>query len=193
MQQELGIPIHHYVEVDFSGFKSLIDAIGGVELCFLYPTRDTNTGLNITEPGCHQLDGVQALAYARSRYYEEFREDGEWHVDGTADLGRIDAPAAPSSTSPCAPRSAEIEGNPFVAGDVIEQRRDGDPARRRARRARRRGVDARPQSTEGSSRSRSRSEGATIDGNSVLLLADGAAGGARLLRRHRSPRRCRSP
>ena len=33
------------------------------------------------------LDGVQALAYARSRHYEEFR-DGEWHEDGTADLGR---------------------------------------------------------------------------------------------------------
>ena len=34
--QELGIPIHHYVEVDFSGFKDLVDAVGGTEICFMY-------------------------------------------------------------------------------------------------------------------------------------------------------------
>ena len=58
----------------------------------MYPTRDDNTGLNIAEPGCYVLDGVQALAYARSRHYEEFR-DGEWHEDGTA------TSVAPSASS----------------------------------------------------------------------------------------------
>jgi len=88
LQNELGLPIHHYVEIDFSWFKSLVDALGGVEICVPYATRDTNTGLNITEPGCHLLDGVQALAYARSRHYEEFREDQKWHEDPASDLGR---------------------------------------------------------------------------------------------------------
>jgi anionic cell wall polymer biosynthesis LytR-Cps2A-Psr (LCP) family protein len=34
------------------------------------------------------LDGTQSLAYVRSRYYEQL-VDGEWQVDGTADLGRV--------------------------------------------------------------------------------------------------------
>src|SRR2546422_351399 len=28
-----GIPIHHYVEVDFSGFRSLVDTVGGIDVC----------------------------------------------------------------------------------------------------------------------------------------------------------------
>ena len=93
VQQALGIPIHHYVEVDFSGFKDLVDAIGGVEMCFDFPAQDVNTGLYFAEPGCDVLDGVQALAYARSRHYEEFR-DGEWHEDGTRRHRAHQAPAA---------------------------------------------------------------------------------------------------
>jgi LCP family protein required for cell wall assembly len=88
LQQELDIPIHHYVEIDFSGFKSLVDALGGVQICVDFATRDVNTGLDITEPGCHILGGEQALAYARSRHYEELREDGKWHEDPASDLGR---------------------------------------------------------------------------------------------------------
>jgi LCP family protein required for cell wall assembly len=87
IQQALKIPIHHYVEIDFAGFKSLIDALGGVPICFEVPTRDTNSGLEVPEPGCPVLDGVQALAYARSRHFEQF-VDNEWHEDPTADLGR---------------------------------------------------------------------------------------------------------
>jgi LCP family protein required for cell wall assembly len=82
----LGIPIHHYLEIDFQGFKNLVDAVGGVTVCVEYPTRDRNTGLYI-RPGCKNLDGVQSLAYARSRYFEE-KIDGQWRVDGTSDIGR---------------------------------------------------------------------------------------------------------
>lgn len=82
----LGIPIHHYLEIDFQGFKDLVDAVGGVTVCVEYPTRDRNTGLYI-RPGCKNLNGVQSLAYARSRYFEE-KVDGQWKVDGTSDIGR---------------------------------------------------------------------------------------------------------
>lgn len=88
INQSLGIPIHHYIEVDFVGFKRIIDQIGGVEICIEFATRDLHTGLAL-QPGCPKLDGVQALAYARSRYYEEFR-DGDWRIDASADLGRIE-------------------------------------------------------------------------------------------------------
>ena len=50
--QDFGIPIHHYVEVDFEGFKRIVDAIGGVSIWFDVPVRDTNTGLKVTRrPG----------------------------------------------------------------------------------------------------------------------------------------------
>lgn len=117
VQNNLDIPIQHYVEVDFSGFKALVDAIGGVEMCFLYPTRDTHTGLNITEPGCSVLDGVAALGFARSRYYEEFR-DGDWRVDGTADLGRIERQQMFVSKA----LTAALDGvlsNPFLLGEIV--------------------------------------------------------------------------
>lgn len=85
--QSLGVPIHHYIEVNFVGFRDIIDSVGGVELCVQYVVRDRQSGLYL-EPGCQTLDGTMALAFARSRSYEEFR-DGQWRMDGSADLGRI--------------------------------------------------------------------------------------------------------
>jgi LCP family protein required for cell wall assembly len=86
INRALGIPIHHYLEIDFQGFKNLVDAVGGVTVCVEYPSRDRNTGLYL-RPGCTNIDGVKSLAYARSRYFEE-RIDGQWRMDGTADIGR---------------------------------------------------------------------------------------------------------
>jgi polyisoprenyl-teichoic acid--peptidoglycan teichoic acid transferase len=88
IQENFGIAIHHYVEVDFLGFQELVSAIDGVPMWFDKPLRDTHTGLNITHAGCITLDPDQALAYARSRHLLYY-EDGEWHEDLTADLGRI--------------------------------------------------------------------------------------------------------
>jgi LCP family protein required for cell wall assembly len=88
-----GIPIDHYVQVDFCAFKRLVDGVGGVSVPFTYPARDRKTGLNVPASGgeCFTFDGDHALAYVRSRYYEY--EDppgsGNWKTDGTSDLGRI--------------------------------------------------------------------------------------------------------
>jgi LCP family protein required for cell wall assembly len=171
VQQALGLPIHHYVEVDFSGFKSLIDAIGGVELCFQYPARDVNSGLDIPEPGCHELDGVQALAYARSRYYEEFR-DGDWRVDGTADIGRTRRQREFVNVALQAALD-EIQANPFVAGDVLSSagsavRLDTDLDILAAAISMRSAVDGGLQPYE------LPVAGANINGNSVLQLAGGS-------------------
>ena len=57
-----GLPIHHYVEIDFVGFQALVNEIGGVHIDFPYPARDANSGLNV-EAGRQLLDGSQALAY----------------------------------------------------------------------------------------------------------------------------------
>ncbi len=86
--QGLGIPVNHYLEIDFVNFGKLVDAVGGITIDFAAPARDTHSGLDVAEAGRIHLDGEQALAYVRSRYYEQF-VDGEWQVDGTADLGRV--------------------------------------------------------------------------------------------------------
>ena len=115
--QSLGIPIHHYVEVDFVGFKQIVDELGGIELCVGYAARDTHSGLSI-QPGCQRLDGVQALAFARSRYYEQW--DGEqWTLDPRADLGRIERQqffirSAVDGTL------RKIQSSPFGSGEVID-------------------------------------------------------------------------
>jgi len=89
IRQELGIEIDHYAQVDFNGFRGVVDALGGVKLSFPAPARDTVTGLNVPEAGCVSLDGDDALAYVRSRKYQSL-ERGKWQQDPTADLGRIE-------------------------------------------------------------------------------------------------------
>jgi LCP family protein required for cell wall assembly len=84
----LGIPIHHYIQVDFAGFQQLVDVVNGVEVYFAHPARDSRSGLDVEETGCITLDGQQALSYVRSRHFQVF-EDGRWRSDGSADLGRI--------------------------------------------------------------------------------------------------------
>ena len=85
--QDLGIPIQHYVEVDFVSFAGMVDAIGGVTIDFPHPAFDRKSGLRIETAGPNVLDGSQALAYVRSRTYTEVI-DGKLRTDPTADLGR---------------------------------------------------------------------------------------------------------
>jgi LCP family protein required for cell wall assembly len=84
------IPIDHYVQVDFCGFKELVDAVGGVSIPFDTPVRDRNTGLEITAAGCATLDGDTALAYVRSRHFEYLDPTtGKYREDPSSDYGRI--------------------------------------------------------------------------------------------------------
>jgi LCP family protein required for cell wall assembly len=88
VETELGIPIHHYAEVNFDGFKGLVDVVGGVPMYFDRPMYDEQTGLSIAEEGCYLLDPIEALAFARSR--QLFYSNGvRWVPDSSADLGRI--------------------------------------------------------------------------------------------------------
>lgn len=75
-----GVPIHYYAKVDFDGFKTVVDAIGGVDIavsCRLEDWRLIEPDMDIhdpdsyerftLEPGIHNMDGDFALWYARSR------------------------------------------------------------------------------------------------------------------------------
>jgi LCP family protein required for cell wall assembly len=89
IDENFGIDIHHYVQVDFAAFRELVEAIDGVPIYFPHPARDRKTGLNIRRTGCVTLDPVQALAFVRSRTYEQLIA-GEWELDqGLPDIGRI--------------------------------------------------------------------------------------------------------
>jgi LCP family protein required for cell wall assembly len=89
VQQGLGIQINHFAEVDFVGFKDIVDAVGGVTVFVPTPARDAFTGLQIGMAGCHKLDGIAALAWVRSRHYE-YLSQGKWVEDPRADIGRIE-------------------------------------------------------------------------------------------------------
>ena len=119
IKNSFGIPIHHYVEIDFQGFKSLVNAIGGVQVCTYTPLRDTHTGLYIAEPGCWKLDGFQGLAYARSRHLEIYDVDTDtWHEDPASDFGRIKRQQEFINTV-LEGAVAKVKGNPLQAGDVL--------------------------------------------------------------------------
>jgi LCP family protein required for cell wall assembly len=89
IRQDFGVVVNNYIEVDFRGFKDLVDALGGVPMYFDTAMRDSNTGLNITQPGCVTLNGDQALAFARSRHLQFKDGRGRWEDDPSGDLGRI--------------------------------------------------------------------------------------------------------
>ena len=81
-----GIRANHYLEVEFGGFAGIVDALGGIELTFPYPSRDLKSGLDV-DAGTQTVDGATALAYARSRSLEEFRA-GSWGAQGGGDMAR---------------------------------------------------------------------------------------------------------
>lgn len=70
----LGIPIHYYARMEFAGFISMVDAVGGVDITVVKAIDDPGydgfgegkRGWSISA-GKHHLDGANALAYARSR------------------------------------------------------------------------------------------------------------------------------
>jgi LCP family protein required for cell wall assembly len=88
IQENLKVEINHYVEIDFVGFMALVDELGGIEMAFPFPARDLKSGLDVPA-GELVLDGKTALAYARSRSYEELR-NGVWVKVKANDLGRIE-------------------------------------------------------------------------------------------------------
>lgn len=82
MVQELsGLAINHFVGIDFHGFKDMVDAIDGVEVCVERPLKDKTLGMILPEAGKNvTITGDQALNFVRARMVEG---------DPTSDYGRI--------------------------------------------------------------------------------------------------------
>lgn len=76
VEQLTGLTVDNYLEIGMGGVVSLVDAVGGVNLCYDYDVSDPLSGLEWTA-GCATVDGTTALAFARMR-----------HSDPLGDIGR---------------------------------------------------------------------------------------------------------
>jgi LCP family protein required for cell wall assembly len=66
VEQTTGIHINDFIELTFTGFEQVIDALGGVEVCLPAAVHDPMSQLNL-RAGRHHINGVQALAFWRTR------------------------------------------------------------------------------------------------------------------------------
>lgn len=70
-----GLTVDHYMEIGMGGVVTIVDAVGGVELCLDYDVSDELSELEWTA-GCHHVDGLTALAFARMRYSDPMGDIG---------------------------------------------------------------------------------------------------------------------
>ncbi|MEW1692595.1 LCP family protein [Streptomyces sp. NPDC091265] len=66
VEKMTGIRIDHYMVVDFNGFKDMVDAVNGVQICLKEPINDSAAHLKLPA-GRQKLDGEEALGYVRAR------------------------------------------------------------------------------------------------------------------------------
>lgn len=76
IEEITGLKIEHVAQLKFGGLENVVNALGGIELCYDQTVSDPYSGLN-WEAGCHTADGGTALAFSRMRY-----------ADAEGDFGR---------------------------------------------------------------------------------------------------------
>jgi LCP family protein required for cell wall assembly len=67
LERDTGIRIDHFVDINFAGFKDMVNALGGVRECNTKPINDPKSKLHLSA-GHHLLGGTEALGYVRARY-----------------------------------------------------------------------------------------------------------------------------
>ena len=104
-----GLRMDHFVELDFSGFAKLIDALGGVTVTTTVPIDDDLSGLHLPA-GTHHLDGVDALAFVRTRH----------GVGDGSDLGRIELQQQMIRSVLTQAEGLDLLGNPARLYDLAD-------------------------------------------------------------------------
>jgi len=61
------IRIDHFVSIDFTGFKTMVNEVGGVDVCLTKPAKDHFSGINLPA-GNNHISGETALAFVRQRH-----------------------------------------------------------------------------------------------------------------------------
>jgi LCP family protein required for cell wall assembly len=77
-EQLTGILIDHFVVVDFSGFKDMVNAVDGVEICVPEEVNDTHGNIHL-DAGRREVRGKEALDYVRVRS----------NISANGDIGRM--------------------------------------------------------------------------------------------------------
>ncbi|MFC6080855.1 LCP family protein [Sphaerisporangium aureirubrum] len=67
IEANTNIRIDHYIKVDFTGFKNIVDALGGIQICVPQAVQDKKAKLDL-RAGKQIVRGETALAYVRARY-----------------------------------------------------------------------------------------------------------------------------
>lgn len=78
LEQVTDLRIDGYLEIGFGGFASVVNSLGGVDICVPFDMDDPKAHINLTK-GCQTLDGKNALGFVRARY-----------SDPRGDIGRAD-------------------------------------------------------------------------------------------------------
>ncbi len=97
VEEDFGIPIQHFVELNFETFANVVNDLGGVRMYFPMPVYDAESGLDVTAPGCRYLNGVEALQVVRARHLQydppgggySISDPSSWPQDPLSDLSRI--------------------------------------------------------------------------------------------------------
>jgi LCP family protein required for cell wall assembly len=95
IEEDLGIPIQHFVELNFDSFINVVNALGGIKMYFPEPVFDAYSGLNIQTTGCLSLNGTQALQVVRARHLQykgpgvTTTDPNYWPQETLSDLARI--------------------------------------------------------------------------------------------------------
>ena len=91
-----GLTVDHFVQIGMGAVPDMVDAVGGVELCYDHDSNDEYSGLNWTA-GCHTVDGPTALQFSRMRY-----QDPEGDIGRTKRQRQVISKVVSSAASPCA-------------------------------------------------------------------------------------------
>ncbi len=75
VEELTGLTVDGYFEIGFTGVGEIVDALGGVELCYDQDVSDKNSKME-WEAGCHVVDGDEALAFSRMRYADPLGDIG---------------------------------------------------------------------------------------------------------------------
>ncbi len=95
IQEDFGIPIQHYVELNFDSFASVVDALGGINMYFPEPVYDAESDLDVKTVGCVHLNGFHALQVVRARHMVHkgpgvtSNNPANWTPEAQSDLARI--------------------------------------------------------------------------------------------------------
>ncbi|WP_295730742.1 LCP family protein [uncultured Bifidobacterium sp.] len=102
-----GHKVDHVALIRFGGLSKVVDAMGGVNLCYDADVNDPRSGM-VWSKGCHQADGGMALAFTRMRY-----------SDPRGDFGRAERQRQAISAITSKALQPAVLLNPVTAGKVL--------------------------------------------------------------------------